>query len=381
MTDPVELTKRLVRIESCNPGKGEKEIGDYIFSRLQTRGIPAKKQQVFPGRFNVIAEIKGKTELPPLVIICHMDTVVVGEGWTKPPFAAEEENGMIFGRGACDMKSGLACALSVLEDMREKRKKPDRTICFIATVDEEADMNGIQAALLDGIIPADSFLMDMEPTALSAAISHKGRIWYNVEFKGITAHASTPWKGADAIAAAAEFISEIRSCISEMPEHPEMGPNTVTFGLIKGGYQPYVVPDYCTVTMDVRTAEPFTEKDIEALMVKSKERIEKKICGIEISWELTGNRPYICGNRESELCRAICESYREVCGHEAHIGVFPGYTDTAVAAGTLGSRNCISFGPGSLDMAHKPDEYVNIEEIKTCKKVLENAVGRLCFLN
>ncbi len=379
MTDTIELTKSLVRIKSCNPGECEGEIEDFIFTRLKERGLTVRKQAVYSGRNNIIAEIKGKTELPPLVIVCHMDTVVVGDGWSEDPFAASEKNGCIFGRGACDMKSGLACALSVLEEAWESGQEPDRTLYFIATVDEEAEMNGIQAVLKENFLPKDSLLMDMEPTALAVATSHKGRIWFRVNVRGVTAHASTPWKGVDAIAAAAKFISKTHDFIYQMPEHPEMGPNTVTFGMITGGYQPYVVPDYCTITMDVRTVAPYTEQDIDELMNKAKDYVEIKFHGAEVSWELTGNRPYVYGNTKLELCTEICNAYREVCGQEAHIELFPGYTDTAVAAVALGNENFVSFGPGSLENAHKPDEYVKIDEINKCKKVLKNAVERLCF--
>ena len=379
MTDPVELTKQLVRIKSCNPGEYEGEIGDYIYKRLKACGIPVRKQKVFSNRNNIIAEIKGKTDRPPLVMLCHTDTVVVGDGWTEDPFAAKEKNGFISGRGACDMKSGLACALSMLEDISESRSVPERTICFIATVDEEAEMKGIQSILAERIIPENGLLMDLEPTSLSIATSHKGRIWYRVKVQGITAHASTPWKGADAIAAAAYFISRTRESIYKMPEHPEMGTNTVTFGMISGGYQPYVVPDTCTITMDVRTVAPYTLSDIENLMQTSKKEVEFKFRGIDIAWELTGNRPYVKGNVESELCKAICKAHQDVLGQEARIELFPGYTDTAVASAALKNDNFLSFGPGALEMAHKPNEYVMVDEIIICKKVLEKAVKMLCF--
>jgi len=379
MADPVELTKTLVRIESCNPGKGEGELEAYIYSHLEMRGIPVRRQEVFPGRFNLISEIPGKTQMPPLVMICHMDTVVVGDGWTRAPFAAEETGGRIYGRGACDMKSGLSCALAVLEDVWGTGAVPVRTLMFIATVDEEAEMSGIRAVLRDKLIPADSLLLDMEPTSLGVAASHKGRIWYRVTIRGITAHASTPWKGADAIAAAAEFISVVRALIYALPEHPEMGKNTVTFGQINGGYQPYVVPDLCAVTMDIRTVPPCTEENVAALMRKAKERAETAFPGTDISWDLTGCRPSVYGDGESELCGALRASLREVLGRETPTELFPGYTDTAVAAVELGDRNCASFGPGALENAHKPDEFVEISEIIACQKALFKTVDRLCF--
>ena len=379
MIEPVELTKRLVGIKSCNPGEYEGGIGDFIFDRLNTLGLPVRRQQALPGRYNLIAEIKGKTELPPLVILCHMDTVVVGDGWTKAPFAAEEKDGRIYGRGACDMKSGLACALSVLEELWQRGLSPERTIYFMATVDEEAEMSGIQALIRENFIPDDCLLLDLEPTSLAVASSHKGRLWYHVRVGGITAHASTPWKGADAIAAASEFIAKVRGDIYKLPAHPDMGASTVTFGMINGGYQPYVVPDSCVFTMDVRTASPYSSKDIEALMLEAKKEAEAELPGVQITWEKTGDRPCVSGDRASPLCMAIEASFRELYGQEAHTALFPGYTDTAVASAALNNPKLVSFGPGALDMAHKPDEYVETDEIVRCKNILERAINKLCF--
>ncbi len=379
MTDPVELTKKLVTIESCNPGVGEGRLSDYIYERLETRGIPVRKQQVLPGRFNIMAKIVGSSQKPPLVLICHMDTVVLGDGWTVAPLAAEEKNGRIYGRGACDMKSGLACALSVFEELWEEGKKPERTVMFIATVDEEAEMKGIQEVLREGFIPEGSLMMDLEPTGLAVSVCHKGRIWYHVQVQGVTAHASTPWKGVDAIAAASEFISELRELITSLPEHPEMGATTVTFGQISGGYQPYVVPDLCKITLDVRTVPPYSEKDIEARLTEAMSRAESKFPGMKLWWECTGNRPYVYGNSASELCTALFGAYPEQCGQNARLELFPGYTDTAVAAVALNNYNCVSFGPGSLEMAHKPDEFVEVEQIILCKKILQSTINRLCF--
>ncbi len=379
MTDPVELTKKLVAIESCNPGVGEGRLGTYIYERLTALGLPVRKQEVFPERFNIVAEVEGNPEKSPLVMICHMDTVVIGDGWTEAPFAAEEKDGRIYGRGACDMKSGLSCAISVFEELWEQEKKPERTVMLIATVDEEAEMSGISAILRERLIPENSLIMDLEPTSLAVSVSHKGRIWYRVSVRGITAHASTPWKGIDAIAAAAEFITTLRGLVRDLQEHPEMGAPTVTFGQINGGYQPYVVPDLCEFTMDVRTVPPYSAENIEALMIKARSRVEENFPGIELSCKMTGSRPYVHGNKDSELCKALFDACREQCGQDTSLKLFPGYTDTAVAAVALNNFNCVSFGPGSLEIAHKPNEYVETEEIILCNKILRSAIKRLCF--
>ena len=109
----VELTKRMVRIESTNPGAGEERMEAFIRAYLEGCGVRIERDFIEPGRNNLIATIPGENPSPMLVWICHMDTVVVGSNWMMEPFEAVMEDGKIYGRGSCDMKAGLACALSV----------------------------------------------------------------------------------------------------------------------------------------------------------------------------------------------------------------------------------------------------------------------------
>ena len=110
----VTMTKQMIQIESTDPGTYENAMADWITTQLAPYpNVRLSRQEVLPGRPNLIAELTGDPSLPALVMICHMDTVVVGDGWTLPPFDAIEKDGKIYGRGACDMKSGLACCLSI----------------------------------------------------------------------------------------------------------------------------------------------------------------------------------------------------------------------------------------------------------------------------
>lgn len=144
-SDATFLAQALIRIDSTDPGAYEKNIGDYIFNWLTSLSVPILKKEVLPGRYNIMAKIQGEIDDPALVYICHMDTVTIGEGWTTDPFGAEVIQGKIYGRGACDMKSGLACALSVFSAMAKEAasgKIPKHSFVFIGTVDEEDFMRG-----------------------------------------------------------------------------------------------------------------------------------------------------------------------------------------------------------------------------------------------
>ena len=380
--DAMELTMKLVRIDSNDPGACEGESGTFIFQYLKDLGVPVIKKEVLPGRFNIMAKVEGEEDAPALVYICHMDTVTTGEGWTVSPFGAEVIRGRIYGRGACDMKSGLACALSAFTSMALKArngKKPGRSLVFIGTVDEEDFMRGAEAAIADGWVSKDSWVLDTEPTNGQIEVAHKGRTWFEITVNGITAHASTPWKGADAIAAMAEIIAAIRRRIAACPVHPDLGASTVTFGQIEGGYRPYVVPDSCRVWIDMRLVPPTDTAGAAAIVEDAIAAAIKEIPGITAAYQITGNRPYVEKDEQSPLLNALSRACEEVTGEPAPVSFFPGYTDTAVIAGTLGNHNCMSYGPGDLELAHKPDEYVPCEDILRCEEVLTRLADNLLF--
>lgn len=261
----VTMTKQMIQIESTDPGTYENAMADWITTQLAPYpNVRLSRQEVLPGRPNLIAELTGDPSLPALVMICHMDTVVVGDGWTLPPFDAIEKDGKIYGRGACDMKSGLACCLSAFqyaaETLQTSGKTPKQTLKLICSMDEEDFMRDSEACIQAGWVTDHDWVIDAEPTNGQIQMAHKGRTWYEIDVQGHTAHASTPWKGADAIAAMAEIIREIRHAILYAPVHPDMGSSTVTFGQITGGYRPYVVPDHCKVWIDMRLVPPLNTK-------------------------------------------------------------------------------------------------------------------------
>ena len=372
--DAIFFTKQLVRLDSSNPGNYEKEIKDYIESNLPKEGVVISTSEVLPNRYNLMAEIEGEIKTPAMIFICHMDTVMLGEDWTKDPLGAEEIDGKIYGRGACDMKSGLACAISAFcEIAREVKegKKLKHSLKLICSADEEDFMRGVERAIADGWVQKEDWIMDTEPTNGQIQVAHKGRTWFEITMDGITAHASTPWKGADANAAMAEVIREIRLSIESLKPHEDLGISTVTFGQIQGGYRPYVVPDHCTVWVDMRLVPPTDTKKAEEIVKQAIHKAEQAIVGVKGHYKITGDRPYVEKDENSYLLHQLKQCADEVTGEDTKISFFPGYTDTAVIAGTLGNRNCMSYGPGNLELAHKPDEWVAVEDIVRCEKVLK----------
>lgn len=382
----IGLTQKLVRIDSSDPGAYEGEISCYIenWMREKLSHAQIEREEVIKGRDNLRAVFHGRIAHPALIFICHMDTVILGNDWQKSsPLSGEIHDGKLYGRGACDMKSGLACAMSAMEDVQKLiclGKQPERTIMLIVTADEEDFMRGAEKVIASGWVTDRDWILDGEPTNGEIRMAHKGRIWFELSVKGITAHASTPYKGADAIAGIAEMISEIRREIQAVPEHPELGKATVTFGMIEGGYRPYVVPDTAKVWIDMRLVPPLTEEGARELVQRAIQKGEAHVPGIRGSYRITGIRPYIESCPDSALLERLGEAVEKTEGIPAQVSVFPGYTDTAVIAGRLHNRNCMSYGPGNLEMAHKPDEYVELTDILRCRKVYKK-LAEQCFVH
>lgn len=380
------LAQDLVKIDSSDPGAYEGEIEQHIkglveayIAKLDSPALDAaevRELEVLSGRRNLMITVPGVSDEPRLVYICHMDTVTLGDGWDAdtPPLGATVRDDKLYGRGACDMKGGLACAIAALvhtlERIAAKGALPHRGFSLICSVDEEDFMRGSEAAIDAGWIGSREWVLDTEPTDGQIQVAHKGRTWFEIEMAGVTAHASQPWKGADAVAAMAEVVCSLRRAFAALPAHDELGPSTITFGQIEGGYRPYVVPDRAKVWVDMRLTPPTDTAAATRMVEQAIAGAEAAVPGCHGSYTVTGDRPAIERNPSSPLLAALKRAAEDVTDADTTVGFFTGYTDTAVIAGKTGNHNCMSYGPGSLALAHKPNEYVPHADIVRCQNVL-----------
>lgn len=380
------LAQELVRIDSSDPGAYEDEIERFIkrlieqqLAQLDSSALDAvqiEELEVLPGRRNLKVTVPGQSDEPRLIYICHMDTVTLGDGWDADiePLGAVVRDDKLYGRGACDMKGGLACAIAALVHTLERVAAdgalPRRGFSLICSVDEEDFMRGSEAAIDAGWVGSREWVLDTEPTDGQIQVAHKGRTWLEIEMAGVTAHASQPWKGADAVAAIAEVVCSLRRTFATLPLHEELGPSTITFGQIEGGYRPYVVPDHAKVWVDMRLTPPTDTAAATRMVEQAIVAAEAAVPGCHGSYTVTGDRPAIERDPASPLLAALKCTADDVTGTDTTVGFFTGYTDTAVIAGKTGNRNCMSYGPGSLALAHKPNEYVPHADIVRCQNVL-----------
>lgn len=380
------LAQELVRIDSSDPGAYEGEIEHFIKGLIEQQlaqldspvldAVQIAELEVLPGRRNLMVTVPGLSDESRLVYICHMDTVTLGDGWDAgiPPLGAIVRDDKLYGRGACDMKGGLACAIAALVHTLERVAAdgalPRRGFSLICSVDEEDFMRGSEAAIAAGWVGSREWVLDTEPTDGQIQVAHKGRTWFEIETTGVTAHASQPWKGADAVAAMAEAVCALRHAFTALPVHDELGPSTITFGQIEGGYRPYVVPDHAKVWVDMRLTPPTDTAAATRMVEQAIAGAEAAVPGCHGSYTVTGDRPAIERDPSSPLLAALKRAADDATDADTTVGFFTGYTDTAVIAGKTGNRNCMSYGPGSLALAHKPNEYVPHADIVRRQNVL-----------
>jgi len=380
------LAQDLVKVDSSDPGAYEDEIERFIKRLIEQQlaqldsstleAVQIEELEVLPGRRNLMVTAPGLSDEPRLVYICHMDTLTLGYGWDAdiPPLGAIVRDDKLCGRGACDMKGGLACAIAaivhVLERIATSGELTRRGFSLICSVDEEDFMRSSEAAIDSGWIGSREWVLDTEPTDAQIQVAHKGRTWFEIEMAGGTAHASQPWKGADAVAAMAEVVCSLRHAFAALPVHDELGPSTITFGQIEVGYRPYVVPDHAKVWVDMRLTPPTDTAAATRMVEQAITAAEAAVPGCHGSYVVTGDRPAIERDPSSPLLAALKRAADDVTDVDTTVGFFTGYTDTAVIAGKTGNRNCMSYGPGSLALAHKPNEYVPHADIVRCQNVL-----------
>lgn len=379
INEVIELTKRLVSIESTNAGTFEKKIGDYIYDwMVKETGVEVIKDEFEKGRFNVVAVYPGKVKDPAFLLVGHMDTVPVGEGWEHDPLKCETVGDRIYGRGADDMKGGLAIAMLLFRDLVKSGVTPKHTLIFAATADEEDCMKGAERLINSGYATKNSWVLDLDSVDEQIAQGHKGKCWYEIVAEGKSAHSSTPEKGVDAIAAMSEVVSSIRRRIALYPKDPKFGNSTICFGTIHGGENTNMVSDKVILKIDVRLAPPLTEAGCDQVIDAAILDAMREVPDIRIAYDRFASRPCVDVDSSALLVSTLQNVIKEQTGVWKEPTIFTGYTDSGVVAAKTGNPNCASYGTLGGNI-HKSDEWVSIESLETVNKVVQSVVRKMIY--
>ena len=404
--DLVEFCRELVRIPTVNPpGRKYAECATFIGEKLRELGYAVElltadrhvaHSSEYP-RINVVGRLEGAAPRPCLHLNGHYDVVPPGEGWTVDPFGAELRDGKVFGRGSCDQKGGIAASLYAVEAIRRAGVRLEGTVEQSATADEESGGYAGVADLCDrGILHRqrqDHVIITEPLNPDRVCIGHRGVYWFEVTTHGRIAHGSIPGYGVNAADLMADFIravnTELRPRLeartTSMPVEPPMARHsTMNLNALHGGqdladvgFLASCVVDRCVAVYDRRFLHEENEATVKAEIADLLEDLRRRDERFRYTLRDLWSVPPIATPRDASVVTTVQAAVADVFGTPAQIVVSPGTYDHKHVSARAGIVECIAYGPGILDLAHTPDEYVEVNHLIASAKVMALATMRL----
>jgi acetylornithine deacetylase len=367
MDDPaISLLKDLVAIDSVNPslvpgGAGETAIANRIADELRGAGLDVRVAEAAPGRPNVFGVLDASRRGPALMLCGHSDTVGV-EGMAAP-FDPVIRDGRLYGRGAQDMKGGVAAILGAARQLAASPGGLAGRVIVAIVADEEYASVGAEAAAREWT--ADAAVV-AEPTDLAIGVGHKGFEWVEVETHGIAAHGSRPDDGVDAIMMMGRVLGELAALergFMTGPRHELLGRPSLHASLIDGGREWSTYPDRCRLSIERRTVAgegpQSLLREVEALLARLRAADSRFRAEARATFDRS---PYL-----TPPGHPLPGLLRESLGRETTVGAMSFWTDAAIL-GAAGMASVV-FGPGGAGL-HGLEEYVRLDEVLACRDAL-----------
>jgi succinyl-diaminopimelate desuccinylase len=395
----VALTQDLIRFPTVNPpGEAYQPCAEFFGARLKRRGFQVEyvRAQGAPGdsdkypRINVIGRREGSSPGPCVHFNGHLDVVQTGAGWTLDPFAGTVKDGRVYGRGACDMKGGIAAAVVAVEALLDCGIALPGALEISGTVDEESGGYGGVAYLAERgwfSKPRVDHVIIPEPLNVDrVCIGHRGVWWAEIETLGRIAHGSMPFLGDSAIrhmtAVLEKFEHDLYPALaarhSDMPVVPDgarqstMNINSVHGGETENfeGLPAPCVADSCRIVIDRRFLIEETLPTVQAEVRAILDKLANDRPGFRYKMrELFSVQPTMA-DRNGAVASATAKAVRDILGRDAQIVCSPGTYDQKHVDRIGKLKDCIAYGPGVLDLAHQPDEWVGIQDMVDSAKVM-----------
>ncbi len=364
---PVELTRELVRIDTVNPTSPERPAAEHLARLLEGGGFAVARHEFAPGRTSLVAR-HGPGARPALCFAGHVDTVPLGAApWTKDPFGGEIADGKLYGRGASDMKSGLAAFVCAALDVA--RADPAAELVLVVVAGEETGCEGsAHLARTPGALGGAGALVVAEPTGNRPLVGHKGALWLEARTRGVTAHGSMPERGVNAIYKAARAVASLEEFRFTAPPDPLLGGATLNVGTIRGGLNVNSVPDEAVFTLDVRTI-PALGNDAAraALGAALGPQVDLRTLVDVSSLRADPGDPWVREVFEVAAARLPSPPSPESA---------PYFTDASELTPAFGGVPTVILGPGELRLAHQTDEWCLVERIEEAAETYRELAAR-----
>lgn len=358
----VEATRALVAADSSNPPGDERAVAEVAARLLESRGARVDRIEPAPGRVSLVATVgTGDRSRPTLLVNGHLDAVPVEpSAWKRDPFGGEVIDGRLFGRGAADMKGGIAAAILALDAVRRSPwREPACDVVFHLVADEEAGGGLGTAVLLSrGLVRADACI-DPEPTGLGIGVAERGLLQVEVTTHGVAAHAGEPHRGVSAIEKAAKVVLALhRADFGE--DHPLLGRPSANVGVIEGGVAYNVVADRCVVRVDRRVLPGTTQEEALASIRQRIEAIGDPQLSYDIAVHVFGEASEL--DLADPFLAFVQEAYARTLGRTGTIMGMRFTTDARFIRNQAGIPTVVC-GPGEVEQAHRADESVPVANL------------------
>jgi acetylornithine deacetylase len=371
MTETTRLLRDLVTRPSVNPmGRGlqgpeifEHRVTAYLEEFFRDLGVPYERQTVAPQRDNIVARCNVPGARRTLTFEAHQDTVPT-DHMTIDPFGGAIENGKLYGRGACDIKGGMAAMLAAFARVVREKPRGAANVIMACTVDEEHTFLGVQRLVKD--LHADMAVV-AEPTQLQIVNAHKGVVRWHLHSTGRSCHSSSPEQGVNAIYRMAGLLVVIEQYAERLRtsrSDPLLGPATLSVGRIEGGTSVNTVPDRCRIEIDRRL---IPGEDADVALDQFRAHLEKDI---DFPFECSApwlRMPALSPVGSEELAARLGSAIDAVAGSHRMMPV-PYGTDASTIA--QAGVPAVVFGPGDIAKAHTCDEWVPLAEVEQASEIL-----------
>lgn len=357
----LERFGRLIAFNSENPPGREIEAIQYLAEIFRNMGLQVEVDEFAPGRANIVARLENGPG-PTFAFNSHVDVVPAGGGWASDPFKLVSRDGNLYARGACDAKGQVACMMEAIELLAQSRERWSGTLMAVFVADEEVASRGARAFAAKK--PKIDFCVIGEPTSNAVAIAHKGSMRPLVRVKGMTAHSASPDKGINPLYKAAELLRMIAGEHKALQalSHPLLGAPSLTVTRMNGGHADNVTPEFCDLLLDRRMIPQESELDvrhqIEDLLARAKSAhgVDAEVVSYLAT---TGGATETKPDQPIVLAALECSQRHGVVNSEPY--GLQGACDLVHFRST-GAQGVV-MGPGRLDVAHKPDEFVPENEL------------------
>jgi succinyl-diaminopimelate desuccinylase len=369
--DPRTLTRDLLGFNTINPPGMERACARHLGVLLEGAGYRVAYHEFAEGRTSLIATIGGDDARPPICFTGHIDTVPLGHArWLRDAFAGETDGDKLYGRGATDMKSGIAAfVIAAIELAAHLERTPG--LVLIITAGEEIGCEGAKYLADQKLLGRAGAIVVAEPTANYPYVGHKGLAWFEIETEGVTAHGSMPEVGDNAIVKMARVIGDLEGFRFPVESHAVMGKPTLNVGTIHGGLNTNSVPDEARITVDTRTVPGIDHvhlcRSLEALVAPRGAHVRQIVDTPSLYTEPS--------NEWVQEVFALCTPFLDARPTPKTITFS---TDGADLKRGFGGPPAVILGPGEPTLAHQTDEWCSMRRIEQSTDLFSQLMRRWC---